>query len=602
MKKEHLNSMKFRIFLLIVVTLVATQGFSQGLVDKSADTGLMVRQIPNSEYDAVSFFSQLPVESDTIYATIFRPANCPRCDAFLNKINQLVKTETSKPTVLIAVYPDSIAAQRYIDKYKLESDYYIFDVNEDFSKFLSFSPGYLHVGYILKFNKTTGELIVGSNADNVTAAFFKELNIYNKRKEPLEYPSGGGLYHDWNEKGEKTLDVITSIPIDVPEKHEISEILYQPVYYENKLLFNDKLALAVYQFELEDSIMAFKRLVEPDSIEYSKFVNLPISYYQKLLKSNQLKNIPLQPFIINNDKFGIAYSLPELWLDEEKTLNYRNKPCYLERSFTDDDYSALIPLEYDFEDIYFYPHFDMKWAGNDEVVVGVQRITWPLMSDRNEYMNTPENNPFCDQFYSSEQPTLATYSINDGKLTYRFGTLPTFAQKTKTGYCFSHMVFDYYDEEAVYGSAYDGNIIISPKESLDCKDCRKIYKAFELDEKIFQIPDTSDYYSYNCNALSEPYLNRKIFDLKIDEKNIHCLLRHCTDAFERPEIEDYNYIIINRDSGERKTYNFPKRENGERRITYGLKRNNDGSVTPFYISFLDGIWRIYELADQASRR
>lgn len=569
---------------------------SQSLVDKSADIGLMVRQIPNSESDAIKFFSKLPIESDTIYATIFRPANCPRCDGFLNKIHGFIKSETTKPSVLIAVYPDSVAAKSYIDKYDLKADYYIFDVKEDFSKFLSFSPGYLHVGYILKFNKVKGELIVGSNADNVSAPFFKELNTYNKRKEVFEYPSAGGNYYDWGKEG-TTLDVIASYPIEIPDNQfKISEILYQPVYYNNKLLFNDKLAMAVAEFELRDSVIAFKRLVEPDTIEYSRFVNLPTSYYNKLLKSNQLKNIPLQPFIIDDNIYGIAYSLPELWLDEEKVLNYRNKPCYIERSFVDENYAQLVPLEYDFEDVFYYPHFNMKWSGNDEVVVGVQRITCPMISNKNEYINNPENNPFCDSFYAYKQPTLATYRKCDGKLSYRFGVLPSFAKKTKTGYCFSDMVFDYWNDEVVYGSAYDGRIMISSRESLDCQDCQRLYIAFQLDDSIFQVPDSSDYYSYNCNALAEPYLSRKIVDLKIDDEYIHCLVRNCTDAFERPELEDYNYIVIDRNTGKRDIMKFPSRDSNERRVAYGLKRNLNGTVRPFYLrSFNDG-WRIVEVS------
>ncbi len=106
---------------------------------------------------------------------------------------------------------------------------------------------------------------------------------------------------------------------------------------------------------LNDSILTFKRIVEPDSVEYSKFVSLPQRYYNKLLRANQLKNIPLQPFIIDEDKYGVAYSLPELWLDEENGLNYRNKPCYIERSFSDSNYMSIVPLEYDFEDVFYYP-------------------------------------------------------------------------------------------------------------------------------------------------------------------------------------------------------------------------------------------------------
>lgn len=127
--------MKCQIALLFMLVLFANVAMPKGLVDVSADNGFMVRQIPNSESAARSFFSGLPVDSDTIYATIFRPANCPRCDGFLNKIYSLIKQETDKPAGLIAVYPDSVAAQAYIDKYDLKSDYVIFDVKRIFLKF-----------------------------------------------------------------------------------------------------------------------------------------------------------------------------------------------------------------------------------------------------------------------------------------------------------------------------------------------------------------------------------------------------------------------------------------------------------------------------------
>lgn len=590
--------MKSCMIILVFMTCFIESVLSQGLVDKSADTGLMVRQIPNTESAAIKFFADLSEKSDTIYATIFRPANCPRCDGFLNRINSFIKNETNKPSVLIAVYPDSVAAKAYIDKYSLKADHYIYDTDESFEEFLSFSPGYLHVGYILKINKSTGELIVGSNADNVSAAFFKELNNYNVRKETYNYPSDQVKYHDWSKDWSKILSVKNSYLVDVPEhQYKISEIIYQPVFHRNRMLWNDKLAMSVIEFELNDSILTFKRIVEPDSVEYSKFVSLPQRYYNKLLRANQLKNIPLQPFIIDEDKYGVAYSLPELWLDEENGLNYRNKPCYIERSFSDSNYMSIVPLEYDFEDVFYYPHFNMKSAGDSEVVVGVQRITWPMVTDKNEYVNNPESNPFQDEFYDNySQPTLATYKKQNGLLSNRFGKLPKFAKKTKTGYCFSDMVFDAWRKEGVYASAYDGNIFIAPLGALDCEDCQNNYEAFHIDEDVFQKPDSTDYYSYNCNAIAAPYLNRKIVDIKIDNNNIHCLIRNCTDAFERPEFEDYNYVIINRDTGQKEIFDFPDRLKSERRIAYGLRREDNGMVTPYYISRLNNQWRILTLA------
>lgn len=450
----------------------------------------------------------------------------------------------------------------------------------------------------MKINKNTGELIVGSNADNVSVPFFKELNLYSVRKDTLEFPGAHGNYYDWGKSKSENLAVSASYPLIIPDSaYKVSEIIYQPVFYKDRLLWNDKLALAVVEFELKDSDCVLKRIVEPDSLESSRFVNLPNDFYNKLLKTNQLKNMPLQPFIIDEDKFGVAYSLPDVWLDDEGALNYRNKPCYIKKSFSDSDYSALVPLEYDFEDVFYYPHFNMKWFGDNNVVVGVQRITWPMITDKNEYMNSPEDNPFCDAFYDSyPQPVLATYNSDTGMLTRRFGDLPDFAKKTKTGYCFSDMVFDSWEDEVIYASAYDGNILLSSVESIDCPDCGKRFKAFSIDGSIFQTPDSTDYYSYNCNALAEPYLDRKIVDIKADDLYIHCLLRNCTDAFERPELEHYEYIIVERNSGLRKYFEFPAKTESERRIAYGLRRQYDGSVAPFIINLLEGKWSVSVLS------
>lgn len=554
----------------------------------------MVRQIPNSEEKAIKYFAELPIDSDTIYATIFRPANCPRCDGFLNIIDGLIKKCTSKPSLLISVYPDSVAAREYIDKYNLKSDYYMFDTDEKFSEIFSFSSGYLHVGYILKINKTTGELIVGSNADNVTAEFFDCLNLYNVRKETLEFPCDKVEYLDWDASNMDVLAKMDSYELQIPDsEYTISEIIYQPMFYNNSLLWNDKLAMSVVELELQDSIVKYKRLIEPDSLEFSKFVNLPTDYYSQLLKSNQLKNIPLQPFIIDEDKYGVAYSIPELWLDGENELNYRNKPCYLVRSISDVNYSDIIPLEYDFSDVFYYPHFNMKGIGDDRVVVGVERITWPMVTDKNEYADSPADNPFQDDFYDNyPQPTLAIYGKKDGLLNKRFGELPGFAKKTKTGYCYSSMVFDSWEGEAVFGSSYEGSLKISPVDALDCPDCQKSYEVFTLDEDVFMTPDSTHYYSYACNALAQPYLNRKVMDVMCDWKYIHCLVRHCTDAFERPEYENYDYVLINRESGLRKTFRFPQIEKGERRISYGLRRLGNGEVMPYYIAKNDNGWKI----------
>ena len=498
-----------------------------------------------------------------------------------------------KPYILVAVYPDSLVAKEYIKRYNLKADEYIFDTNEDFSSFLSFSPGYLHVGYILKLNKTTGELIVGSNADNVSTEFVKDLANYKNRKETFCFPAGVKRYFDWDTEADSVLKIKSTYRIELPDSgYSISEVIYQPVFFDKHLLWNDKLSLAVAEFEMNDSLVSFKRLIEPESSEYSMFVNIDSVNYQKLLRSDMLKNIPLQSFVIDDDKFGIAYSMPEIWYDNG--INYRNKPCYIVRSYKDANYHAIVPLEYDFTDEFYYPHFNMKGAGDENVVVGVERITWPMIPDKEEYMNMQGGNPFIDEFYDCyDQPTLALYKTSDGKLNKRFGKLPSFSKKAKTGYSFSGSVFDCWDELAVYGTAFSGKINVVPLEAIGCDDCTKEYIAFDLDDSLFQVPDSSDYYSYNCSALAEPMLNREIRDVKVGGNYIFCIMRNVTDAFERPEREKYNLVLIDRVSGKRKVFDFPEIDvNEKRRIAYGLRRLSNGDVEPFYITNTKEGWSI----------
>jgi len=575
-----------RIILFFLSACISICSVAQGLVDKSADNGLMVRQIPGSESDAVSYFSNLPVDGDTIYATIFRPGNCPRCDALLNTVNHYFKKCTDKPSVLIAVYPDSTISKEYIARYDLKADHYMFDTNEDFAKIFNFSPGYLHVGYILKMNVATGELIVGSNADMVTQSFMEELNNYSHRKPPHLYLAEKNVAPYPTDSVSATLSADKTLrliyPSDMPK---FSEVIYQPLFNGDNLLWNDKLLYAVYHFQLQDSTARLRNIFEANPREARTFVNLPEERYQRLLQDNLLKNIPLQPFVIDNDKIGVAYSLPEVWADSVIGLCYRNMPCYIVRSLSDDGYNDIVPIKLDYEDDFFYYQFYLKKCGKNNVVLGAQRLTWPMLTDRAEYETIEEKNPFTDGFYDNyAQPTLALYNTVDSMVGLKFGTLPDFAKRTKTGYCFSEMVFNSYGDEAVYASIYDGNIYVSDIESLDCRDCTKNYKAFNLDMNLFQEPDTALYHSYDCNALAEPLLHRRIDDVKCDGEHIHCLLRYSTDAFNRPSIEKYQYIMIDRLTGARTVYDFPAPAEHEQRMSYGLRRLDNGSVQPYYLS------------------
>ena len=92
-------------------------------------------------------------------------------------------------------------------------------------------------------------------------------------------------------------------------------------------------------------------------------------------------------------------------------------------------------------------------------------------------------------------------------------------------------------------------------------------------------------------------LNREIRDVKVAGNYIFCIMRNVTDAFERPEREKYNLIVINRVTGKRKVLDFPEVDVGEnRRIAYGLRRLSNGDVEPFYVTNTNDGWYVVILA------
>ncbi len=589
--------MKGGLFLIMSLILFwnPVRMFPQRIVDQSADNGFLVRQIPGSENKLRDFFSTLSKEnlSDTIVVTIFRPANCPRCDGYISKIHQQVKAYTPYSSVLLAVYPDSLASKDYILRNGLEADRYLFDTVERFSDFLSFSLGYLHVGYILKIVPANGEMIVGCNADNVSQEFFSDLVNYNNKKESFEfYPEKNGDTSHSSSRPSKTLTFEKEYPFNFSETGVVpSEVIYQPMFYGDHLLLNDKLMLASVETELEDGEMRVRRIVEPDSVEASLFSTLSADLYQSLVNRNEIKNIPLQPFLLDSATYGIGYSLPELWVEKDGGIAYRNKPCILKKSFKNAEVSEVIALNYDFEDEFYYPHFTMKAMG-DEVVTGVERLTWPLISDTTEFKGNPSMDPFMDSFYTDyEQPTLATYKLSDGRLHKRFSGLPSFARNARTGYSLTSSAFDSWNGESVFANVYDGLVNVADNDDIDCNNCVTTYRLFDIPEIG---SDDSLFYTYSLANKVEEQLPRRIKEIKADERFIHCVVAENADIHQRPEKERHSYFLIDRTSGKVTEFAFPETAEGERRITYGLRRHENGKIEPYYITqSADGKWSLH---------
>ena len=142
--------MKKFIFVGLLIFLQCLSVDAASIMDKWAENALMVRQIPGSEQAVKEYFA---ADSGIIYAMLYSPANCPRCEAILVDVQSKLKGIDGDSRVwLISDYPNKAAAERYNKQKGYAADRYIYDTDKDYLDFLSFSAGYMSIVYILKID------------------------------------------------------------------------------------------------------------------------------------------------------------------------------------------------------------------------------------------------------------------------------------------------------------------------------------------------------------------------------------------------------------------------------------------------------------------
>lgn len=571
------------LFLTSLITSFSSQ--AQSLITEACYDGLKVRQIPGSSRDLSDYFSKIS-SSDTVFAIIFPPANCPRCEALINPIfANLKRIRPNTPTVLISVYPDSTAAKKYIDKYSLTADFLIYDTESKYKNIFSFDAGYLHIPYLLKIIPSSGNLILGIRAEDNGSDFLNEFCLFDTMIEKKEFDLSKkhtGFFKPSN----KELNLKHKYSLLYPDTITLSEIIYQPEFYKNLLFFNDKLRESIICFELpkQDSpSLEFKQEINTNRNQNKAFVQIPDSIYYSLEKNHDVRFIPLSPKMIDESTLAISYSLPKLWYTGTSSIGYMNQAAILMVNTDSTKHSELIPLIKD--DKFFYPHFNLFKYGK-ELAIGCESMTWPLEFEKDEYCDIPQLNPFVDDFYSFPQPIIASFDRKSGHLINRIGKLPNLSKITKTGYYFLAPVIDSYNDEVIISDGFTGELIL-----MNTKDStyNKCFNAFEIPLDIIPKPEDSTFYSYDCVAPYIKFFNRNIIDVKLTKDSIYCLVRYGIHGKEDPLIDKYSVIEVNRNCGCTTEKRFNLNNNSLK--YYGLRRTQN-DIEPFAIYKDDSIWRI----------
>lgn len=93
------------MMVLVALMAYAQKDFSKFIKDMT-EGPLQIRQRPNSEKLLSSLLSGIDSKSDTLYAVLYRPTYCRRCETILPKFDKQIKqVHPLAETLLIAIYP-----------------------------------------------------------------------------------------------------------------------------------------------------------------------------------------------------------------------------------------------------------------------------------------------------------------------------------------------------------------------------------------------------------------------------------------------------------------------------------------------------------------
>ncbi len=587
MKKSILSI----ISLLFICHLSHAQ--ERDLVRDMTDNYIQVRQKPGTENLLREFLNGLETDADTIYAVAYRPSNCPRCEAYIPTFFRIMnETDSLQETLLIAVYKEKAASEQYNRNNGFEAKHYLYDTADTFHDIFDINLGSISGTVILKLKRSTGEMLTGGETPDMSHKFVRQLIAYRGKLEPMTFAS------DTQTDDEATVEARKPVAGLIGNSYEdyplvtggnpVSEIYGTPKFEHGMFLFNDKLAGGVMLFEENGGKLDFRTLLQADSTEQDRFVEIDNETLQNMKRRHMVFYIPCDPQIMPNGDIAMSYSLPHIIWDTiyaNGSTAYYNSPAILRRKASTLERLPMIAPDFmlNRDTMFFYNIFSFS-IFKDNLIASCQKLTWPMEYVREDYEHIIAKNPFADGFYDTPNPTLATFGTADGKLRRYIGDMEACHRKSRTGYWFVRPVSYSTADELIYCDGMSGKVCLI-RDIND--DSPKFYSAFDVETEQFPTPDTAAFYRYEYVKPYYRFFDRCITALSMDKKNIYCLVCYSAGRMDNPATDTYTLVTINRKNGRRKEVVLPHFEDMEA-MAYGLHTSKDGHIRPFCMYKTDG--------------
>lgn len=588
--------MKWVLFFLMFPLISFAQKVDY--IKEMENNDLQIRQKPSTEVLLSNFLRSTGIKEDTIYAILYTPAECYRCEAAIPAFyNKLKNNSLHNKMLLISAYTDSVAAAMYNKKNGYKSDYYLYDTQLEYKRIFSFNSVAMYGLYIMKICPKTGILLTGGQYTLLGKDFINQLVAYKNRLSPHLYPSDtekeyqiktfedNTKYYPW-----KTEEYI----IETNKDFFISNIYDIPKIENGNLFFTDMLNNGVMLFKLKDNRYIYRTLFQVNDYEKKRFVSVSDQQYKNLVAAGQVFNIALSSNMIDDKHLAISYSLPKIL--EEKVdgiinLSFYNAPAILIRNIEDFQSEDMITPDFNLSNSdYFYMHFSFD-IFNNKLWVGCEKLTWPMDGfEKEDIEGNIEINPFDERFYDTFNPIIASFDINSGKCNGHYGNLDESQRKSRTGYYFLNNVFAHYKDNYLYGNGYTGKLYLSSNTDTTTT----CYEVFDVNSSQFAVPDSSKFYKLEYGSLYDSNFSKCITAVKMNDKEICCLVKHGKPRSDNFNNDRYSFVIINRISGKIQERFLPVIDSRIKSLGYGIM-NEQNEFNPFIFIKDDNDYKILKL-------
>lgn len=567
-------------------------------IERALNESLQVRQKPGTEMLLRDYLGQLGIEGDTIYAVLYTPGNCPRCETFFMKdFYEEMKKRTDVPIILITACPYRDAAAYYNERNGFPADQYAYDTAYGYSKIFSFNIGTLSVPYMMKIDVARGRMIMGYSTSLLGDRFINQLIAYSNPVEMHEFVPESAEEHD-----DITIAEIDAMPMELSAEYRlkmlpgyVSSMAHGlPKFHGNYFFYNDRFLNGIALFETDDGneLLRQTALIEADSTEMNRFIEVSPEVFKSM---GDVSYIPLEPDMISDSVICVSYSLPHIKYmgielhgkDTVENIGYLNMPSMIFRNVKT---LERLPMEWDkydpFTSEYMYGHYTTTVFGNYKIEQCF-KLTWPMEYQREDYEHDVERNPFGEGFYDTPNPILAVLDRTTGMPVKHIGKLEDCQRLSRTGYYYSNATACVHGDEIAYTNGYTGAVYVCDTAQIDVPLRR--YVAFVVDTASFPPIDTTAFYTYEYARRYDKFFTRCIMQLHLTDDTVYCLVKHGVPRTVEIPRDKYEVVAIDRHTGEAVHRKFPEMQAGESLLGCGLRELPDGGIAPFMFMRKDDV-------------